>query len=87
MPHIKVRLRNDLPRRGGGDSIWQPRMNIYHDGKEYIAQIVDRMGDTVSNFSLADGELEVTGDLDNYKAGSIVDIKLLRGERAIKEKR
>lgn len=53
------------------------------DGEIYKAHIVERMGDTVCNFATADGAVEVTGDLAQFKKDKIVKVKLLKSERDI----
>ncbi|SHI18708.1 molybdopterin molybdotransferase [Sporobacter termitidis DSM 10068] len=83
---VEATLAEDFPTRGGGKSIWEPRLRLEMTGQGYSARIVERMGDTVDNFINAAASVAVTGDPAQFKAGGKVRVKLLYGERTIAAK-
>jgi len=83
---VEATLVENFPSRGGGISIWEPRLCLEMTEQGYSARIVDRMGDTVDNFINASASIAVTGDLEQFKMGRQVHVKLLYGERTIAAK-
>lgn len=83
---VDVELLEDFPNRGGGESIWEPRLCLTPGVHGYQGRIVDKMGDTVSNFIDADASTSVTGDLSQFRRGCHVKAKLLCRESEIQRK-
>jgi len=58
-------------------SIWAPRIHVTKSDNGYQAQLVGNMGETVENFMQANATIHVTGDLEQYKKGKKIKVKLL----------
>ena len=82
-PVVEVCLEHDFPARGDKDSIWEPRVCLRKTDDGLTAHIVEKLGDTVSNFIEADASISVTGSAKNFHKGCRVHARLIRGERTI----
>ncbi|MDQ7096467.1 molybdopterin molybdotransferase MoeA [Desulfosporosinus sp. PR] len=82
-PVIQAVLEQDFPARGGGTSIWEPRVHVRETPGGYTARLVGYMGETVENFIGANASVSVTGDRDQYRKGKSIKAKLLVNERTI----
>lgn len=78
VPELVVTLEEDLPERGGNEKIWEVRLKLKRKKDGYYGKMVDYLGDTVDNFVNAVASISVTGDLNQFKAGKKVNVKLLK---------
>lgn len=83
-PVVEAVLEHDLRSRGGGTSIWEPRLHVHKADSGYTARLVTRMGETVENFIEANASVAVTGDREQFKKGRRVTAKLFCDEQEIK---